>query len=144
MTTIKSYTDLNQSKKLAEILPIESADMYYQYALPKSDKIRYNPILGNPIEALEWYNKGYIHFGKNPLTLNEYCIPCWSLSALLGLMPTDDKKDEYYVVIESHSDYHTVSYRNCWDGCVHSDYSEESLLDAAFKMICWLKENNKL
>ena len=44
-------------------------------------------------------------------------IPAWSLSALLGLMPTDDKKDEYYVVAESHSDYHTVSYRNCWDGC---------------------------
>ena len=29
MTTIKSYTDLEQSKKLAEILPLKSADMYY-------------------------------------------------------------------------------------------------------------------
>lgn len=29
MATIKSYTDLEQSKKLAEILPIESADMHY-------------------------------------------------------------------------------------------------------------------
>ena len=27
MATIKSYTSLEQSKKLAEILPIESADM---------------------------------------------------------------------------------------------------------------------
>lgn len=26
---MKAYTDLEQSKKLAEILPIESADMYY-------------------------------------------------------------------------------------------------------------------
>lgn len=26
---MKSYTDIEQSKKLAEILPIESADMYY-------------------------------------------------------------------------------------------------------------------
>ena len=72
---MKSYTDIEQSKKLAEILPLESADMYYQYVLPKSDKIMYNPILGNSIDALEWYNKGYTHFGKNPLTLNEYCIP---------------------------------------------------------------------
>ena len=71
-------------------------------------------------------------------------IPAWSLSALLGLMPTDDKKDEYYVVAESHSDYHTVSYRNCWDGCIHSEYSEESLLDAAFEMVVWLKENEKI
>lgn len=29
MATIKSYTDLEQSKKLAEILPLESADMHY-------------------------------------------------------------------------------------------------------------------
>ena len=29
MATIKAYTDLSQSKKLAEILPLESADMNY-------------------------------------------------------------------------------------------------------------------
>ena len=29
MATIKSYTDISQSKKLAEILPLESADMTY-------------------------------------------------------------------------------------------------------------------
>ena len=28
---MKSYTDLEQSKKLAEILPIESADMSYTW-----------------------------------------------------------------------------------------------------------------
>ena len=26
---MKAYTDIEQSKKLAEILPVESADMYY-------------------------------------------------------------------------------------------------------------------
>lgn len=30
MATIKAYTDLEQSKKLVEILPIESADMYWR------------------------------------------------------------------------------------------------------------------
>ena len=29
MATIKSYTDIEQSRKLAKFLPIESADMYY-------------------------------------------------------------------------------------------------------------------
>ena len=104
MATIKSYTDLEQSKKLIKILPIESADMYYQYALPKSDKIMHNPILGNPINALEWYNKGYTHFGKNPLTLNEYCIPCWSLAALLRELPDTmlgKDKDGYVVMVET-------------------------------------------
>ena len=44
MATIKSFTDLQQSKKLAEILPIESADMYYEEVcnLPKA-------IIGNYI-----------------------------------------------------------------------------------------------
>ena len=29
MTAIKSYTDIEQSRKLAEILPLESADYHY-------------------------------------------------------------------------------------------------------------------
>ena len=28
---MKNYTDIKQSKKLAEILPLESADMHWQY-----------------------------------------------------------------------------------------------------------------
>lgn len=28
---MKAYTDLEQSRKLAEILPLESADMHWQY-----------------------------------------------------------------------------------------------------------------
>lgn len=96
MATIKSYTDIEQSKKLAEILPLESADMYYQYVLPKSDKIKHNPEIGNPVNTLKWYNKGYTISGKEPVTLNEYCIPCWSLVALLNVLPngTDVVKEE--------------------------------------------------
>jgi len=31
MTTIKSYTDIEQSRKLAEFLPLESADGFWEY-----------------------------------------------------------------------------------------------------------------
>ena len=86
MATIKSYTDLEQSKKLAKILPLESADMYYQYVLPKSGKIIHNPKIGNPINALEWYNKGYTASGKETITLEEYCVTCWSLAAMLDII----------------------------------------------------------
>ena len=58
---MKSYTDLSQSRKLAEFLPLESADMYY-----------------------EWPNKK-VHFKDD-----EYSgmgFSCWSLSALLKLLP---------------------------------------------------------
>ena len=119
---MKSYTDIEQSKKLTDILPIESADMYYQYVLPKSDKIRYNPIFGNPIDALEWYNKGYTHFGKKPLTLNEYCIPCWSLTALLAVLPNytlqTNMDGTVFVVCESKKPMISNAYNNPVDACI--------------------------
>ena len=88
---MKSFTDIEQSKKLAEILPIESADMYYQYVLPKSDKIRYNPEIGNPTNTLKWYNEGYVFSGKEPITMDEFCVPCWSLGSLLDILPEGTK-----------------------------------------------------
>lgn len=134
---MKAYTDLEQSKKLAEILPLESADMHYQYVLPKSDKIRYNPILGNPIDALGWYNKGYTHFGKSPLALSEYCIPCWSLAALLDLIPyrLDDSSD---FTIEKWEDGYLVTYGA---GCYK--YGNE-LIDTCYEMIIKLNEQKLL
>lgn len=138
---MKSYTDLNQSKKLTEILPIESADMYYQYALPKSDKIRYNPIVGNPIDALEWYNKGYTHFGKSPLTLNEYCIPCWSLSTLLDVIPKHIKDYNVLRIDISDNDF-AIWYDEIGYG-VNNDLPNitmESAVNACYEMIIRLNE----
>ena len=43
MATIKSFTTLEQSKKLTEILPLESADMMYQeYETVIGDDYGYN------------------------------------------------------------------------------------------------------
>lgn len=67
---MKTYTDLNQSKKLAEILPIESADMFwYKDAVTKEVK----PRIMNYIQV--------------PELQSMYYSPCWSLAALLMLMP---------------------------------------------------------
>jgi hypothetical protein len=122
----KICTSIEQSQKLIALgIDICTADMLWTY------DFMVNAINGlNVISEL--------------LKPEENDIPAWSLSKLMELMPTDDKKDEYYVTTESHSDYHTVNYRNCWDGCIHSEDSEESLLDAAFEMVVWLKENGKL
>lgn len=61
---MKSYTDIEQSKKLAEILPPESADMCWT---PFDEK--WDAYLGAPnLDAIK----------KE--------IPCWSLAALLGQM----------------------------------------------------------
>ena len=62
MATIKSYTDIEQSRKLAEILPLKSADMCYPLPYEDGDK----PLL----------EQG--GFGSTP---------CWSLAALLSVLP---------------------------------------------------------
>ena len=72
MATIKSYTDLEQSKKLAEILPRESADMWYNISI--IDKF------GN-----DGYDE-YPSFERN----TGMDIPCWSLAALLGVLSYPD------------------------------------------------------
>lgn len=71
---MKSYTDIEQSTKLANILPIESADMYYfgidDY--PNSSK-QYHEILIGKIDKDDIDEFGH--------------IPCWSLAALLSVLP---------------------------------------------------------
>lgn len=146
MATIKSYTDLSQSKKLAKILPVESADMYYKTVLPQSPNLHKIPEIGNPIEDLEWYNKGYTLRGKKePLTLEEYCLPCWSLATLLGLIP---KRINDYNVLRidiSNSDF-AIWYDEIGYG-VNNDLpniTAKSAVDACYEMILKLHELNLL
>jgi len=71
MATIKSYTDLEQSKKLAKILPLESADMFwYRDSVTKEA----NPRIMNCMQV--------------PELQSMYYSPCWSLAALLSILPS--------------------------------------------------------
>ena len=71
MAIIKSYTDLEQSKKLAEILPLESADMSWVSNGLGKPFARTIPIKGDA---------------------EELCA-CWSLAALLDILPKDKSID---------------------------------------------------
>lgn len=77
MATIKSYTDIEQSKKLLELgLDPKTADMHYWTAWAGfvSQEKRNTPKVGlPPKDAIE-----------------TYWIPAWSLSALIELLPTSD------------------------------------------------------
>ena len=94
MATIKSYSDLQQSKKLSEILPLESADMYYE------DDIS-------------------VEFGHG---WHSQHIPCWSLAALLGVLPDYSLQTNIdgtvFVVCESKKPMISDSYNNPVDACV--------------------------
>ena len=66
---MKSYTDIEQSKKLAEILPLESADMCWE--------VIYVSLKDDIIEYTDKPTIGYI----------KHCLPAWSLAALIGVLP---------------------------------------------------------
>ena len=71
---MKSYTDLEQSKKLEEFLPIESADMHYSTWTILDGEFIVSPNQGDTIEDLRE------DYGSQ-------IIPCWSLAALLNIFP---------------------------------------------------------
>jgi hypothetical protein len=73
---MKSYTDLKQSKRLAEILPIESADMEYLCLKETNAIIGSIPFVKDDYEV---ENSAYDAVYER--------IPCWSLAALLGVLP---------------------------------------------------------
>lgn len=82
MATIKSNTDVSQSRKLAEFLPLGSADMFCADVFNKEKETHtYNfHILStwgcNTFEELHDRENKFLCF-----------IPVWSLTALFGIMP---------------------------------------------------------
>ena len=68
---MKNNTDLNQAKELSKILPIESADMYFF-----KEKDEFISTYGN-----------YSQHVKKCKKQNVEVHPCWSLAALINIMP---------------------------------------------------------
>ena len=106
MATIKAYTTLEQSRKLAEILPIESADMIYTMT-----NGYHTPFIR--IETIQEMDK------------DDVCA--WSLAALLDMLPypqlSKDKlgsgKEGWMVSVYPNN----CRYDSCWhsnpvDSCV--------------------------
>lgn len=94
MKVIKNYTDIEQSKKLSEFLSLESADMNYSnmcykgvmYSNPYSAGLSsYNDASKANQENIDFYLKGVDYKGVIAWDV----LPCWSLTALLNIMPKD-------------------------------------------------------
>ena len=125
MTTIKSFTDIEQSKKLAEILPLESADMAYW---KKSYRPNDYAIIAHHTKELQ---DGFEAKGM------EY-IPCWSLAALLGVIPESiyDNTNEYSQLEFSKR---SVAYHDMNDG-IKVGSIKDNLVDACYELILKLHE----
>ena len=111
MATIKSYTDLEQSKKLAKILPLESADMKWFFWKEEIDAHK-TPTFGYSKTAAESYKDTEAVY-----------LACWSLSALIGVMPEIQggkpviALDDNYITYQHMSDLYTKA-DNLVDACV--------------------------
>ena len=122
---MKAFTDINQSKELAEILPIESADMRY-HTISK-----YNPY---PCDEIVYT----IYFG-NPSGDD---IPCWSLAALRNCLPSGICIDDILYVFESHNTFDNMwVYEYKFEDISAPLYSKSSNeIDACVEMIIKLYE----
>ena len=117
---MKSYTDLEQSKKLAEILPIETADMRYDEYISYID--------GTPKVG---YKKGVIDG-----------IPCWSLTALLCVLP-DEVGDNHYLTLNKEGKEYCCCYEDNNGNSFRHTFAD-NLVDACVEMIIKLHEQNLL
>ena len=119
---MKNYTDITQSKKLVEILPKESANAFYDMAEPEKRQV---PIIGHPDEYYD---------------MKDWAIPCWSLAALLQIMP-HCIDDIYYLVLGKLSD--NKGWYVMYDDIDHFVYlyiAKSDLIDACVEMILKLHE----
>lgn len=116
---MKSYTDIEQSIKLAEILPLESADMIWVLANPDLPMIK----------AIAYQDSD-----KN----NKYyeILPAWSLSALLDVLPKIINNETLF--IETSPALWHIGYREVYTA------RADNLIDACVVMIEKLNELNLL
>lgn len=113
---MKTFTDIEQSKKLAEFLPLESADMDYI-----------------PVVNIDGEYSININIWDNDHVIEEGWIPCWSLSALLDILPSGkvlihDKGNHGYKCICNNMD----------------TYFHDNPVDACYEMIIKLHEQKLL
>ena len=131
MTTIKSYTDIEQSKKLAEILPIEGADMYYFL-----DPTPAGNIYHLTVKRVDVGIKNLPQYGEGD-------IPCWSLAALLSLLP-DSIYDNTNEFSQLEFTKKSVAYIHGTTDAIKIGTLKDNFVDACVEMILKLKEKNLL
>lgn len=132
---MKSYTDIEQSKKLAEILPLESADMHYN--------VVGDAIIGDYQSGISSAKSVAKAWKKNPDEFVKSVTPCWSLAALINALPKQLDDGHWWLQIDYL--YHAVSYLGKNESVLHYILlNNEQLVDAVYKMIIWLKQNEKI
>lgn len=122
----KAFTDIEQSKKLAEILSPESADMSYRPYREEGGIPDYHLVLCPYIFA-SWIG-----------------VPAWSLAALLEQLDdeiTDEDGNDYNLTIVKENLQYQLYYHDSWGEVedIETDYYD-NLVDACYETILKLHE----
>ena len=122
------YTNIKQSKKLIELgLNSETAYMVYRMEF-------------NPYDNVYVLNEEYTELLKFSSDFLQEDVPCWSLGALLGMMPIFDEQN---ATLECCTDEtgKVFSYNIEYQNIKNIGYYKTSI-ETAYNMIIWLLENN--
>lgn len=127
---MKAYTSLKQSKELAKILPLESADMFWYRDAVTTEA---NPRIMNSMQV--------------PELQSMYYSPCWSLSALLNYLREVDyfpeiNADEFDVTMSI--TYYNEDEARPLAPTHNIKVKAESFIDACYVMIFTLNEQKLL
>lgn len=128
---MKAYTDIEQSKKLSIFLPVESADMHYCF--------NFDLAMNTWWRTIPNVTKKDNHFELYP---ND--IPCWSLAALLEVLPRslDDRYNFELGNPLGNSDWYIIYVDT--NHLIKNAVVHGNLIDACVEMILKLKEKNLL
>lgn len=132
---MKIYTDINQSKVLAEILPIESSDMWWaeRYA-GRVEGYEYI-VEETPVYYLSFTKPSVGNYSQD--TIKD--IPCWSLSALLDVLPEGIIENYYVPNLQKENGKYSIAYGNEELLCI-----ADNPIDACYGMILKLHEQKVL
>lgn len=126
---MKAYTDIEQSKKLAEILPHESADMFWKHVECKFPKINFWKV-----ETIQRNFKPY-----------SIDIPCWSLAALLNALPVSVDEGQHCLALINSNPNGDIEWLCCYEddnGNILMECYGDNQIDACIEMIYKLKEKD--
>ena len=136
---MKAHTDISQSRKLAEILPHNTADGTWKRVA----------IAGINLNAPE--EQQYFHDGDTPFVYySGVGIPSWSLAAVIGVLPTTIgnffEKNALRLRMDKGENDFNIWYENfdCGDVAEGLDVKEDNPIDTCVKMIIKLHKQKLL
>lgn len=139
----KICTSIEQSKKLIELgIDVNTADMCWSLftVITNGNKEIKHVLLPTSYEKITKQSA--------PDFIERH--PAWSLSALENLMPFQIIENNERYGLKQWKGYNSQGETYCFEyvsniaTILYETYHRNNPLDAAFEMVCWLLENNKI